>query len=96
MRRRLLVGAAATVIVLVGLAVAYVLRVRHEQRDIRGSSTVEFVPTLSISVPPKLTGEKVKVVWPMLRARRRAADGSRPGSRWRPHSGARGCSGPGA
>ena len=52
MRRWLLGGAALAIAVVLGLGVAYYLHVRQASRDIRGSSTVEFVPT----APP----------WPMF------------------------------
>jgi outer membrane protein assembly factor BamB len=60
MRRRLFVAVAAAVIILIGLGVAYVLHVRQQGRDVRGSS-VEFVPTLTVPIKPKEPG----IVWPM-------------------------------
>jgi len=68
-RRRLLIGAGAAVIVAAGLAAAYVLHVRHEGRDIQGSSTVEFVPTIAAPapVPKPKPGPNAKpgITWPM-------------------------------
>jgi outer membrane protein assembly factor BamB len=61
MRRRLLVAAGVVVIVALGLAAAYVLRVRDQQQDVRGSSTVEFLPEIVIPERPKEPG----VAWPM-------------------------------
>ncbi len=46
LRRRFLLGAAILVVIVLGLVAAYVLHVRHEGRNIKGSSTVEFVPTV--------------------------------------------------
>jgi outer membrane protein assembly factor BamB len=51
MSRRLVLGAGAVVLLLAGAAAAYYFYERHQARDIRGSSTVEFVPT---EPPPKL------------------------------------------
>jgi outer membrane protein assembly factor BamB len=44
-RRKLLAGALAVVLVAVGILGAYVLRKREAAEDVRGSSTVEFVVT---------------------------------------------------
>lgn len=68
MRRRLLVGGALLVLVLVGLGGGYVLWVEHEGRNIHGSSTVEFVPTNPAPVkpaPPAAKQHGPGVVWPM-------------------------------
>ena len=53
MRRRLLAGAGVVVLLLAGAAAAYYFYERHQSRDIRGSSTVEFVPTEPPPKPPK-------------------------------------------
>jgi outer membrane protein assembly factor BamB len=44
-RRWLIAGAGALVLLLAGAAAAFYFYERHQSRDIRGSSTVEFVPT---------------------------------------------------
>ena len=59
MRRALLATAFALLVVLGG-GVAYYLHVKHLARDVKGSSTVEFVPTET--VPPK--PEEPGVAWP--------------------------------
>ncbi len=54
-RRRWIVagaGAAAVVLLIVGAGLGYYLYERHQARDIRGSSTVEFVPTETAPPPP--------------------------------------------
>jgi outer membrane protein assembly factor BamB len=53
------IAGAALVLVAVSAGVAYVLHVRHQGRDIRGSSTVQFVQT-QVPAKPKEPG----VVWP--------------------------------
>ena len=60
MRRRLLLAAVVVVILLVGAGAAYVLHVEHADRDIRGSSTVEFVTTEGATPPPRVED----VPWP--------------------------------
>jgi outer membrane protein assembly factor BamB len=60
MRRRLLVGAAVVVLAVAGAAVGWYLHVKHQERDVRGSPTVEFVPKPP-PPPPKLPG----IAWPM-------------------------------
>ena len=53
MRKRWLVaGAGAVVLLLAGAALAYYFYERHQSRDIRGSATVEFVPTETTPAPP--------------------------------------------
>lgn len=74
MRRRLLLaggGAALVLLAAGGAALGYVLYVRHEGRDIRGSSTQEFVPSVAIPTlpaPPKRTTatEPATVDWPFF------------------------------
>ena len=52
MRRRLLIAGALVVLLAFGAGVAYVLHVRQQGRDIRGSSTKEFNAT---EIPPPTT-----------------------------------------
>jgi len=59
-RRGLLLAAAALVLAAVGAAVGYVLYVRHQSRNIRGSAKKEFVPTAIPKPVPKEPG----VAWP--------------------------------
>jgi outer membrane protein assembly factor BamB len=61
LRRRILIAAAAVLLLLAGALAGYVLYVRHAGRNIRGSSTAEFVPTQTVQTKPKEPG----VVWPM-------------------------------
>ena len=62
MRRRLVVAGAALLLVALGAGVAYVLYVRQQGQDIRGSSTKEFTPT---EVPPAAVKPKEPgVAWP--------------------------------
>jgi outer membrane protein assembly factor BamB len=73
MRRRLVYGGAGTLIVALIAAGAYVLHVRHAGRDIRGSSTDQFITTVAA---PVVTGPGV--VWPAYgfdASRRRVAVG---------------------
>jgi outer membrane protein assembly factor BamB len=60
--RRLLLGAAALVVLLGGAAVAYVLYKRHQSRNIHGSPSVEFVTTQT--VPKRTPAEIERVPWP--------------------------------
>ena len=62
MKRALIVLAAVVLAVAAGL-VAYGLYKKHEGRDVRGSSSVEFVTTQA-KPPPKLPP---KVLWPTYR-----------------------------
>jgi outer membrane protein assembly factor BamB len=59
-KRSLLVVGAVVVLALVGGGLAYYLHVKHESRDIEGSSTVEFVTTALPPPPPKEPG----IAWP--------------------------------
>ena len=60
--RRLLIGLVAAVVLAAGGAgLGYYLYLKHASRDIRGSSTVEFVTTQAIAPPPPEPG----VAWPM-------------------------------
>ena len=75
MKKWLLGGAAAVVVALVGVGVAWYLHVKHAERDIRGSSTVEFVSTEVPAPKPEEPG----VAWPMYgneQERVRVASGS--------------------
>jgi outer membrane protein assembly factor BamB len=60
-RRRLLIAAGVLLVLALGVVAGYVLHVRHEGRNIRGSSTAEFKPTQPPPPKPKEPG----VVWPM-------------------------------
>jgi outer membrane protein assembly factor BamB len=74
MRRRVLIAAGAVLVVAVGLAAAYALRLRSQEADVRGSSTVEFIP---VELPP-LKPQEPGVLWPMWgrdEARLRVASG---------------------
>ncbi len=53
MRRRIALVAGLVVLLLAGGVAAYYFYERHQSRDIRGSSTVEFVPTEPAPKPPK-------------------------------------------
>src|SRR4051812_8544281 len=55
-------AAALVVLVLLGVAAGYFLYKRHQSRNIRGSSTEEFVTT-EAAPPPKPRPEGI--VWPM-------------------------------
>ncbi|HEX3669648.1 MAG TPA: PQQ-binding-like beta-propeller repeat protein [Acidimicrobiia bacterium] len=55
-----LIAVAAVVLVLVGAGVAYYLHVKQAGRDVKGSSTVEFVTTEAPPPPPPEPG----VAWP--------------------------------
>ena len=51
--------------IVLGLAAAYVIHVRHQGRNIKGSSTVEFVPTVPKPAPKPKPHVKVPgIVWP--------------------------------
>ncbi len=73
MRRKLVAGALAVVLVAAGIVGAYVLRKREAAEDVRGSSTVEFVvtdepaeeappPTTTAATPDKPATPGI--VWP--------------------------------
>ena len=68
MRRRLIIAGAVLVLVVAIGGVAYVLHVRQQGRDIRGSSTVQFNPTEIPPAPkpaPKpATARGPGIVWP--------------------------------
>ena len=75
-RRRWLIagGAALAVLLLVGAGLAYYLVKQHQGRDIRGSATVEFVPTETAPPPTTPPAPKPKpgkpaaltrIDWPM-------------------------------
>jgi len=60
--KKLAAALAALLLLLAGAALAYVLVKKKQARDIRGSSTVEFVTTERIPTIPK---ELTTVQWPM-------------------------------
>jgi outer membrane protein assembly factor BamB len=71
--RKLLLVFAAAVVIVVAAGTAFVLYRKHQSRNVRGSSSVEFVTTQS---RPAIAQAKVR--WPMFgfdAARRRAPDG---------------------
>jgi outer membrane protein assembly factor BamB len=55
-----LIGVGAVALALVGAGVAYYLHVKHAGRDVKGSSTVEFVTTQAAPPPPPEPG----IAWP--------------------------------
>jgi outer membrane protein assembly factor BamB len=60
-KKRILLAAVALVLLLAGgLGVGYYLHVKSQSRDVKGSSTVEFVTTDALPPPPKEPG----VAWP--------------------------------
>jgi len=59
-KRLLLVAAAAVVLLVVGAGAAYYFHVKSQSRDVKGSSTVEFVTTETPPPAPKEPG----VAWP--------------------------------
>ena len=61
MRRRILIGTGVIVLALAGAAAVYLLHLRGEGKDVRGSSTIEFVTTQK--APPKPT--EPGIAWPM-------------------------------
>jgi outer membrane protein assembly factor BamB len=65
-RKRLLIAAAVVVLLAAGAVTAYVLYGRQHPADVRGSSTVEFVPTQVAKPPPPPPKKKEPevVVWP--------------------------------
>ncbi len=67
MRRSLIGGAIVLVLVGGGLAAGYVLYKRQEAKDVRGSSTEEFVTTEEekVPLPPPPPRERLEVVWPL-------------------------------
>jgi len=71
-QRWIIAGAAAGVLVLVGAGLGYYVYEQHQARDIRGSSTIEFVPTETAPTPPPKPRPKpgkpaalTRVDWPM-------------------------------
>ena len=60
MKRALFGAATLVVLVALGAGLAYYLHVKHESRDVKGSSTVEFVTTQAAPPPPKQSG----IAWP--------------------------------
>ena len=73
--KKLLLVFAAAVVIVVAAGIAFVLYRQHESRNVRGSSSVEFVTT-----EKRAAVVNAKVRWPMFgfdAARRRAPDGMR-------------------
>ncbi len=60
MKRVLLVTSVVVAVAVAGAGLAYYLSVKHQARDVQGSSTVEFVPTETVATKPKEPG----VAWP--------------------------------
>jgi outer membrane protein assembly factor BamB len=65
-------GAAGVVLLLVGAGLAFYLYKKHQGRDIRGSSTIEFVPTETAPAPkpppkpkPGKPAALTRVDWPL-------------------------------
>ena len=56
MKRWLIVAAALVLLALVGAGVGYYLHVKQQARDIKGSSTIEFVTTEAAVPPPREPG----------------------------------------
>lgn len=54
------VGATLVVVALIGAGAAYYLRIKQQERDIKGSSTIEFVTTEAAPPPPPEPG----IAWP--------------------------------
>jgi outer membrane protein assembly factor BamB len=59
-KRALLAFAVIVVLAVLGAGLAYYLHVKHASRDIKGSSTVEFVTTQTAPPPPPEPG----IAWP--------------------------------
>jgi outer membrane protein assembly factor BamB len=67
MKRWLIWGAIALVLLVGGITAAYVLYKREKAADVRGSSTEEFVTTEDEEppTPPPPARDQLEVVWPM-------------------------------
>jgi outer membrane protein assembly factor BamB len=68
MKRRLIGGVVALVLLVAGVTAGYVLYKREEAKDVRGSSTEEFVTTEDeepLPPPPPPAREQLEVVWPL-------------------------------
>src|SRR3954468_19950586 len=61
MKNWILAGATLVVVAFVGAALTWYVHLKHAERDIRGSSTVEFVPT----APPPSAPKEPGVAWAM-------------------------------
>jgi outer membrane protein assembly factor BamB len=62
--KRVLLGLLVLVVLAAGALAAFVFYRKHEGRDVRGSTTVEFVPTIAPAPPPPRDPETLKVPWP--------------------------------
>jgi outer membrane protein assembly factor BamB len=60
MKHALIAGAALIVLAAGGALLAWYLHVKHASRDVKGSSTIEFVTTQAIPPPPPEPG----IAWP--------------------------------
>ena len=64
--RQWLIGGAIALVLLAGVTAGYVLYKREEAKDVRGSSTEEFVTTEEEEpLPPPPPREQLEVVWPL-------------------------------
>jgi outer membrane protein assembly factor BamB len=61
MKRWLLIGVGALVLLALGVGAAYYLHIKHASRNIHGSSTIEFVATQ----PPPPKPAEPGIVWPV-------------------------------
>lgn len=72
--KRWLIGTGVVILALVGASAAYYLHIQQQARDIKGSSTIEFVSTEAATPPPPEPG----IAWPTYghdAARQRFANG---------------------
>ena len=61
MKRWLLIAAGAVIVLALGAGAAWYLHIKHSSRDIKGSSTIEFVATQ----PPPPKPHEPGIVWPV-------------------------------
>jgi outer membrane protein assembly factor BamB len=64
-KRGFIAGALTLVLLVGGITAGYVLYKRDEAKDVRGSSTEEFVTTDVEEPPPPPPRGKLEIVWPM-------------------------------
>jgi outer membrane protein assembly factor BamB len=72
--KRWLIGTGVVILALIGASAAYYLHIQQQARDIKGSSTIEFVSTEAAVPPPPEPG----IAWPTYgrdAARQRFANG---------------------